>query len=54
MTRILCKFCKKPLKKFTITKDWEKRKSHKKCYIENNNYNFLLAYSIDNDIKKRE
>jgi len=29
---IKCEHCKKPLKEFTVTTDWDKRKLHKKCW----------------------
>lgn len=27
-----CEYCKKPIKKFTVSNDWSNRKYHKKCY----------------------
>lgn len=27
-----CELCKKPIKKFTVTKDWKNRQYHKCCY----------------------
>jgi hypothetical protein len=32
MEKTLCAECQKSTKKFTVTKDWEGRQYHKKCY----------------------
>lgn len=29
-----CERCEKPIRKFTVTKDWDSRRYHKKCWEE--------------------
>ena len=39
-----CILCKKYLRKFRVSKDWNNRNMHKKCWKLNNEYERLQEY----------
>lgn len=36
-----CLYCKKPLRKFTKTYDWDNRKYHRKCWKEKQDIEYI-------------